>query len=230
VVEDDADIRELLLLRLTDEGFAVELGFDGFEGLEKCLTFRPSLLILDVMLPDMDGLELCRRLRSKAKFKDLPIIILTAMVEEAHRLAGFESGADDYMVKPFSFRELILRVKALLRRSQPLDLSQRDRGKLLTREGLVIDTEAHLVTFKGRSISLTAMEFRLLRYMAERSGRVLERSNLLEDVWGYNEENYARTVDTHMRRLRQKLGEAECLLETVRGVGYRFRAGKAEDS
>jgi two-component system phosphate regulon response regulator PhoB len=224
LIEDDSDIRELLTLHFRDQGYSIFTAADGLEGLEKCFVCHPSIIILDVMLPRLDGLELCRRLRSHKLFEIVPIIMLTAMAEEPSKLAGFESGADDYLSKPFSLKELSFRVRALLRRSSmALRPQEGSYGSLLKRGDLAIDTEAHQVTYKGKVISLTAMEFRLLRYMAERPGRVLERGNLLEDVWGYNEENYARTVDTHMRRLRQKLGEAENLLETVRGVGYRFR-------
>lgn len=225
VVEDEADIRELLLMRFQLDGFETLAAADGLEGLDKCLSFRPDVLILDLMLPRLDGLELCRRLRLDGRFQDLPIIMLTARAEEADRLAGFESGADDYLVKPFSLKELALRIKALLRRSRAGSAASGPEEKPLVFGPLSIDAEAHLVTWEGREIKLTAIEFKLLHYLAQRPGRVVERGRLLEDVWGYAVDNYARTVDTHMRRLRRKLGPAENFLETVRGVGYRFRAG-----
>ena len=227
VVEDEGDIRELVIMQLEAEGHLTAGAGDGLEGLEKCLSFRPDLLILDLMLPRLDGLALCRRLRSDGRFRNLPIIMLTARAEEADRLSGFESGADDYLVKPFSLKELALRVKALLRRStaETAEPSEPPGERKLEISGLSIDPQAHQVTWRGRPIHLTAIEFKLLHYLAQRPGRVLDRGRLLEEVWGYQEENYARTVDTHMRRLRAKLGEAEFLLETVRGVGYRFKAG-----
>jgi len=229
VVEDEEDILDLLLMTFTAEGFDVQGAEDGLTGLERCLSFRPDLLILDLMLPRLDGLELCRRLREDGRFRQLPIIMLTAKAEEADRLKGFETGADDYVVKPFSFKELVLRVKALLRRSRLGALGgpmgeRRDEEAVLRFGDLTIDHIAHRVSYKGREIGLTALEYKLLHYLASRSGMVLERGRLLEEVWGYQEDSYGRTVDTHMRRLRQKLGEAEACLETIRGVGYRFKS------
>ncbi len=225
VVEDEEDIRDLLLMHFKAE-FEVHAAGDGLEGLEKCLSLSPDLLILDLMLPRLDGLELCRRLRADGRFRRLPIIMLTARAEEADRLTGFETGADDYVLKPFSLKELTLRVKALLRRSRGGEETgeRRPEEAVLNIDGLVIDPAAYQVSYQGRPIVLTALEFRLLHYLAQRPGRVLERGQLLEAVWGYHEESYARTVDTHLRRLRQKLGDAEFFLETVRGVGYRFKA------
>ena len=227
VVEDEGDIRDLVTIHLEAEGYQLAGAEDGLEGLEKCLSFRPDLLILDLMLPRLDGLALCRRLRADGRFRNLPIIMLTARAEESDRLGGFESGADDYLTKPFSLKELALRVRALLRRSAPAEAepSRPREERQLEINGLIIDPLAHQVSWHGRPVNLTAMEFKLLHYLAQRPGRVLDRGRLLEEVWGYREENYARTVDTHMRRLRSKLGEAEQFLETVRGVGYRFKAG-----
>ncbi len=226
VVEDEPDIRDLVLMHLAAEGYEVSGAEDGLAGLERTLALNPDLLVLDLMLPRLDGLELCRRLRADRRYKQLPIIMLTARAEEADRLRGFESGADDYLVKPFSLKELALRIKALLRRSGAAEPEGgRPEEAVLRFDGLVIDPAAHEVAWQGRPVALTALEFRLLHYLAQRPGRVLGRGQLLEAVWGYQEENYARTVDTHLRRLRQKLGEAGKFLETVRGVGYRFKPG-----
>ncbi|UQZ90330.1 DNA-binding response regulator [Deltaproteobacteria bacterium Smac51] len=225
-VEDERDILDLLLMTFTAEGFEATGAEDGLSGLEKCVSLHPDILILDLMLPRLDGLELCRRLRHDGRFRQLPIIMLTARAEEADRLKGFETGADDYVVKPFSFKELVMRARALLRRSGAV-VSGGDSGRreeaVMRFGSLEIDHAARRVTFKGREISLTATEYKLLYYLAGRPGLVVERGQLLEEVWGYQEDSYARTIDTHMRRLRQKLGEAEVYLETIRGVGYRFK-------
>lgn len=229
-VEDESDILDLLLMTFIGEGFEAYGAEDGLSGLEQCLSLRPDILILDLMLPRLDGLELCRRLRSDGRFRSIPIIMLTAKAEEADRLRGFESGADDYVVKPFSFKELVMRAKALLRRSAggsaggSFGAVRQDTQEIMCFGDLVIDHVARRVSFQGRDISLTALEYRLLHYLAGHSGQVMERGRLLEEVWGYQEDSYGRTVDTHMRRLRQKLGPAEAHLETIRGVGYRFKA------
>lgn len=227
-VEDESDILDLLIMSFSSEGFEVQGAEDGLSGLEKCLAFRPDIVIMDLMLPRLDGLALCRRLRGDGRFRMLPIIMLTAKAEEADRLAGFESGADDYVVKPFSFKELVLRAKALLRRSRgisgELPVSAQGDKNVLCFGDLEINHKAHRVTYKGREIVLTALEYKLLHNLARNCGAVMERGRLLEEVWGYNEDSGARTVDTHMRRLRQKMGEADFFLETIRGVGYRFKS------
>ena len=224
-VEDESDILDLLMMTFTAEGFEVQGAADGLAGLERCLSFKPDLLILDLMLPRLDGLELCRRLREDGRFRQLPIIMLTAKAEEADRLKGFEMGADDYVVKPFSFKELVLRARALLRRSRGGPAVSNPSEKTVLNFGdLTIDHLAHRVTYQGREIALTALEYKLLHYLAAHRGMVLERGQLLEEVWGYQEDTSGRTVDTHMRRLRQKLGPAEAYLETIRGVGYRFKS------
>lgn len=223
VVEDEADIRDLLLMTLEGAGFEAFGAADGLEGLEKCLTLKPGCLVLDLMLPRLDGLELCRRLRLDGRFRALPIIMLTARAEEGDRLRGFETGADDYVVKPFSFKELVLRVKALLRRSAAAGAPAAEAGDGPLNFGpLAIDHGARRVTLNGRDLALTALEYKLLHYLASRPGLVMERGRLLEDVWGYQDDTSGRTVDTHVRRLRQKLGPAGACVETIRGAGYRF--------
>jgi two-component system phosphate regulon response regulator PhoB len=185
-----------------------------------------DLVILDVMLPGMDGLEVCRMLRQAERTRNIPIIMLTAKGEEVDRIVGFEMGADDYVAKPFSPRELLLRVKAILRRGKPAD----DKKELLEAGDLAVDLPRHQVTVRGKEVEVTAMEFKLLVLLMERKGRVQSRETLLGDVWGMNSVDvFTRTVDTHIKRLREKLGRAGKFIETVVGVGYRFRWEDDED-
>ena len=220
IVEDDTDIQQLLAFNFETAGFETITASDGREGLDKARRHSPSLVILDLMLPGMDGFEVCKSLKRDAETARTPVIMLTARGEEVDRIVGLELGADDYVVKPFSFRELLLRVKAVLRRLTPDAPSAR---AVLERDGLCVDMEAHKVTSNSQEIVLTATEFKLLADLFSTSGRVRTRDQLLTSVWGYEFEGYARTVDTHIRRLRQKLGDHAELIETVRGVGYRFK-------
>ena len=218
VVDDEPDARELIEVNLKGTGFDVLSAASGRQALEKARAALPALVLLDVMLPEVDGLEVCRCLRRDARTSFIPIIMLTARAAEIDRVLGLELGADDYITKPFSPRELILRVKNLLKRqAAPSEAAQQIRFA-----GLVIDRSRHSVTYKGKPLELTLTEFKLVSVLAERKGRVQSREQLLKDVWGYNTFIDTRTVDTHMRRLRDKLGEAAALLDTVRGVGYRF--------
>ena len=219
VVEDEEDILDLVSFNLRQAGFKVIQAREGLEGLRLAQTHGPGLVVLDLMLPGLDGKEISRRLRQGENTRNIPVVMLTALATETDRVIGFEIGADDYITKPFSPRELVLRVKAVLRRTQP---RPKPTG-MVSREGLVIDPSRHLVEIKGRRIELTATEFRLLHHLASRPGKVQSREYLLEKVWGYDYDGYARTVDTHVRRLRKKLGSAGELIETVRGVGYRFK-------
>ena len=192
---------------------------DGPSGLERAKKERPDLIILDLMLPGMDGKDVCRAIKSNSLTQSIPILMLTAKTEEMDRVIGFELGADDYVTKPFSPRELILRVKAILRRKEsPLDDQQ-----VIQIDDLLIDRERHRVTIKDRSVHLTHTEFKLLVELVSRRGRIQTREHLLNKVWGYTYEGYARTVDTHIRRLREKLGSCGDYIETLRGIGYRFR-------
>lgn len=217
VVDDEPEAVELLEFNLAQAGFTVSSAQDGREALSKARAELPQLIILDLMLPEVDGLEVCKMLRRDDTTARIPIIMLTAKASEVDRVLGLELGADDYVTKPFSPRELVLRVKKILERSA----GRQEEG--VTRFGdLVIDTPRHQVTWKGTAIELTATEFKLLKVLAERKGRVQSRDQLLRDVWDYNSMVDTRTVDTHMRRLRDKLGEASLYLDTVRGVGYRF--------
>lgn len=219
VVEDEKDILDVVDFNLHQAGFKVFRAQDGGEGLGLAQRERPDLVVLDLMLPGMDGKEVCRRLKQGQETRHIPVLMLTALSSETDRIIGFEIGADDYLTKPFSPRELVLRVQAILRRYQ----DQEEAAAPLKLGDLLIDPERHLARAGGRELDLTATEFKLLHHLASRAGRVQTRQMLLERVWGYAYEGYARTVDTHVRRLRKKLGESSSRIETVRGMGYRFR-------
>ena len=218
VIEDENDIRQLLRFNLEREGFAVLEAADGLGGLHMATSELPDLVVLDLMLPGMDGCDVCRRLKAQPVTAAIPVLMLTARGEEVDRIVGLTLGADDYVVKPFSVRELVLRIRAILRRG-----SRPGTGTALGRGALLLDVEAHRVTLDGQEVALTATEFRLLEDLMRHAGAVRTREQLLNAVWGYSFEGYARTVDTHVRRLRAKLGEEAAALETVRGVGYRLR-------
>jgi two-component system phosphate regulon response regulator PhoB len=218
VVDDEPDAVELIEVNLKGAGFDVLTASNGRQALEKVRSAVPALVVLDVMLPEMDGLEVCKSLRRDSKMAAIPIIMLTARAAEIDRVIGLELGADDYITKPFSPRELVLRVRNLLKRQTPPS----ERAQQIQFAGIVIDRARHSVTYKGKPLDLTVTEFKLVTLLAERRGRVQSREQLLKDVWGYNTFIDTRTVDTHMRRLRDKLGDAAKLLDTVRGVGYRF--------
>jgi two-component system phosphate regulon response regulator PhoB len=218
VVEDEPEAVELVEFNLKQAGYNVSTAADGAEALKKARAQTPDLIVLDVMLPEMDGFEICKTLRLDAATAKVPIIMLTAKAAEIDRVLGLELGADDYLTKPFSPRELMLRVKKILARSQT-----EEKPKEQIRFGdLLIDLPRHLASWKGKAIELTATEFKLLTILAQRAGRVQSRDQLLRDVWEYDSLIDTRTVDTHMRRLREKIGAAAKHLETVRGVGYRF--------
>ena len=218
VVDDEPDALELIQYNLKAGGYDVVTAADGEEALKKARATNPALVILDVMLPEVDGLEVCKRLRREPATAAVPIIMLTAKAGEIDRVLGLELGADDYVTKPFSPRELVLRVKALLRRRTPAEPEPEN----MDFTGLRIDIPRHEVIVEGKRVDLTATEFKLLTVLAERRGRVQSREALLRDVWEYDNFIDTRTVDTHMRRLRDKLGDAARYLDTVRGVGYRF--------
>lgn len=222
VVEDEKDIADLVEYHLRQSGFKVIQADSGPSGLEQARRLRPALIVLDLMLPGMDGRDVCRSLKSDPATRNIPVVMLTAKAEEVDRIVGFELGADDYVTKPFSPRELVLRVKAILRRRTEVEAGE----KVIQVEGLSIDVDRHVVSLKGKPIPLTSTEFKLLYELASHRGRVKTRQYLLDRVWGYTYEGYARTVDTHIRRLREKLGPAGDWIETIRGVGYRFREEK----
>ncbi len=223
VVEDEPDVAELVAFHLQRRGHRPHVVHDA-ETAWRCIQqAAPDLVVLDLMLPgEVDGVELCRRIRRTPQTASLPVVMVTARDEEVDRVVGFEVGADDYVSKPFSPRELVLRIEAVLRRS--LGAGSGGGGEGVMRLGpLHIDLPGHRVEVDGEPVALTALEFRLLVWLAQRSGRVQSREQLLEHVWGYAPGVGSRTVDTHVRRLRGKLGRAAELLETVRGVGYRMR-------
>jgi len=223
VIEDEVDLATTVEYNLRAEGFQVRLAHSGRQGLANAMAEPlPDVIVLDLMLPDLSGTEICRRLRDQERTRDIPIIMCTAKGEEIDRVVGFEVGADDYIVKPFSVREMILRIRALLRRA---DATRRVEGEpSLIRFGrLKIDRDAHRAWVDEGEIGLTALEFRLLHAFMSRRGRVQTREALLSDVWGIEADVTTRTVDTHVKRLREKLGEAGMYIETLRGVGYRFK-------
>jgi two-component system phosphate regulon response regulator PhoB len=218
VVDDEPETIELVEFNLRQAGFDVSSAADGEEALKKARTQLPSLIVLDLMLPEVDGLEVCKMLRRDPATAAIPIIMLTAKAAELDRVLGLELGADDYVTKPFSPRELVLRIKKLLDRGR----AKTDEPETMKFGDLLIDIPRHLVTVRGKGIEVTATEFKLLTVLAQRASRVQSRDALLRDVWEYNSLVDTRTVDTHMRRLREKLGHAAKHLDTVRGVGYRF--------
>lgn len=221
VVDDERDITALVAYHLAKEGYRVSTASTGPEALQAAGQERPDLVVLDLMLPGLSGYEVLQELRRREDTREVGVVVLTARREEGDRIKGLELGADDYLVKPFSPQELVLRIGAVLRR---LDSPAVTSGSIFTAGPLVIDRGAHRVSVAGRDIELTATEFGLLALLAERRGRVQSRSELLESVWKANPDIQTRTVDMHVQRLRAKLGPAASFLETVRGVGYRFRA------
>jgi len=222
IVEDEKDILNLIEWHLRAEEYCVLKTKDGIKGLNLAVEQLPDLIILDLMLPGMDGLQICKALKKNAKTENIPVVMLTAKGEEIDRIVGLELGADDYMVKPFSPRELTLRVRAILKRLDPKQESP-DATKLKYKE-LLIDMDSYRVWIQEKEISLTVTEFKLLQELLQNKGRVRTRDQLLDRVWGYQFDGYARTVDTHVRRLRKKLGDEYAgAIETVRGIGYRFK-------
>jgi two-component system phosphate regulon response regulator PhoB len=222
VIDDEKDLLELVRYNLTKEGYDVIAAQKGEAGLEIAFQHKPDLILLDVMMPGMDGLEVCRRLRGDERTGRIPLIMLTARGAESDRVVGLELGADDYVTKPFSPRELIARVRAVMRR-----VHAAAEPREVRRHGdLVLDSARHEVTYRGKPIPLTATEFRILEYLLSRPGRVLSRSDILESALGDDVAVTDRTVDVHVTAIRRKLGRAGELLETVRGFGYRFREEK----
>lgn len=219
IIEDDRDIVETLEYNLKKEGYKISKSYDGLSGVKAAENKLPSLVLLDLMLPGLDGLEVCKRMKRNPKTSQIPIVMLTAKGAETDKIVGLEVGADDYITKPFSFKELIARVKAVLRRYEKPPHAP---ALILKFNDLEIDAERHEVKAAGKLIDLTAKEFQLLHYLAENKGRVFSRDRLLDSVWGIDVAIETRTVDVHMRRLREKLGKAGKHLLTLRGVGYKF--------
>ena len=219
VIEDEKDIQELLQLYLKREGYEVQIARDGEAGLRKASQEHHDLVLLDLMLPRVDGLEICRNLRSRPQTADLPIIMITAKAEEADRIVGLEMGADDYITKPFSPREVMARVKAIFRRLE------KPRAKEIKREygGIALDPSKHEVTYRGKSHSLTSKEFKLLDYFLSNRGLVLTRDTLLNEIWGYDYFGTTRTVDVHVAHLRHKFQILNKSLVSIKGLGYKLR-------
>ena len=218
IVEDEPDLRDTLKYNLENEGLSVEAFSNGEDFLSSVDKNIPNLVILDLMLPGVSGLDVCRELRSNENYDGIGIVMLTAKSEEIDRIVGFELGADDYVTKPFSVRELILRVKVLLKKRTDDGANE----QILEFGPILMNLDAHEVSIDGKIVNLTALEFKLLKHLLKRKGRVQTRDQLLGDVWGYSSEVTTRTVDTHIKRLREKLGEPGDLIQTIRGVGYRF--------
>jgi two-component system phosphate regulon response regulator PhoB len=221
IIEDESDVADLLTLNLRKAGFRTSTAADGASGLQKARDARPDFIILDLMLPKMPGLEVCKILKGDTATSPIPILMLTAKAEEIDRIVGLEFGADDYVTKPFSPREIVLRIRAILRRGQTPTES-------LKAGSISIDPARHEVRVNGKQVHLTSIEFKLLQKLMQRRGRVQDRDRLLNEVWGYEAVIDTRTVDTHVRRLREKLGKAGDVIETVRGFGYRLRENYRE--
>jgi DNA-binding response OmpR family regulator len=224
IIEDEKDIRDLLQHYLKKEGYAVQGAEDGDSGLRKLAKERYDLVLLDLMLPRMDGLEVCRVLRSQAQTADLPVIMLTAKGEETDRIVGLELGADDYITKPFSPREVVARVKAIFRRVE------KPKGKEVKHEygGISLDLLRYEVSYKGKVLSLTSKEFKLLEFFLGNQGRVLSRDLLLNEIWGYDYFGTTRTVDVHVAHLRQKFPVLNRSLVSIKGLGYKLQEEPAK--
>jgi two-component system phosphate regulon response regulator PhoB len=218
IVDDERDLVRLLEFNLQQAGFETAAAYAGVEALEKVRQRVPDLVVLDLMLPDIPGTEVCRQIKASPRTRHVPVLMLTARTDEVDRVVGFEVGADDFVTKPFSVRELVLRIRAILRRGGGADADQAREQVGPIR----VDPAAHRAYVDGEEIALTALEFRLLTTFMSRLGRVQTREALLQDVWGVSSDLQTRTVDTHVKRLREKLGAGRDLIETVRGIGYRM--------
>jgi len=218
IVDDERDLVRLLEFNLQEAGFETAAAYRGEEALQKAKQRTPHLIVLDLMLPDIPGNEVCRQLRANPRTRHVPVLMLTARTDEVDRVVGFEVGADDFVTKPFSVRELVLRIRAILRRGGGAEADEaRDEVGPIR-----VDPGAHRAYVDGQEVALTALEFKLLSTFMSRLGRVQTRESLLQDVWGVSSDLQTRTVDTHVKRLREKLGSGRDLIETVRGVGYRM--------
>ena len=219
LIDDEKDLIELVRYNLEKEGYDVIAATDGGSGLEVVRKHRPDLVVLDLMMPGLDGLQVCQQLRSDPRSARVPVIMLTAKATEADRVVGLELGADDYITKPFSPREVVARVKAVLRRSMPGP----EERQLIRSGDLAIDLSGHEVTFRGQRVTLTATEFRILEFLAGRPGRVFSRDEIIDAALGNETAVFDRTVDVHITAIRRKLGQGAEQIETVRGFGYKFR-------
>lgn len=218
VIDDEEDILELICFQLNKEGYRVLQAKNGQEGLKLALQEKPNLVVLDIMLPDLNGIEILKRLKYQRQSQGTAVLMLTAKGEELDRVLGFELGAEDYVTKPFSVRELLLRIRAILSRLSSAPVT----GTVLECDGISLDTVGYEVRVNDTPLKLTTTEFNLLSFLLENRGRVVTRDQLLDKVWGYNYGGMTRTVDTHVQRLREKLGEQGACLQTIRGVGYKL--------
>ena len=224
IVEDDPDIAEMISYNLGKEGYSIVLTDNGEDAVARAQKEHPAIIILDLMLPGMDGMEVCRTLKQADETRHMPIIMLSARSQETDKVVGLELGADDYVTKPFSPRELIARIRAVLRRGSTHNIGGTvDTGQVVRSGEVEIDSLRHRVTVSGTEVALTSTEFKLLEFLAQRPGKAITRQQILDSVFGYSSDVYDRTVDTHIKTLRKKLGQAKGCIETVRGVGYRFR-------
>jgi two-component system alkaline phosphatase synthesis response regulator PhoP len=223
VIDDEKDLIELVRYNLEREGFDVIASADGPSGLDIARQHKPDLIVLDLMMPGMDGLEVCRQLRSDSRTSQLPVIMLSAKAAEADRIVGLELGSDDYITKPFSPRELVARIKAVMRRSA----MQESQGLVIRHGELSIDVNRHEVLCQGNPVALTATEFRILHFLASRPGRVLARDEIIDAALGRNAAVFDRTIDVHITAIRKKLGKGGDQIETIRGFGYKFRDASA---
>ncbi len=234
LIDDEPDLQRLVVFNLKEAGFEAHAVGTGADGIASALKNRPAVVILDLMLPDIPGAEVCRRMRLDPSLADVPIMMLTARGDEYDRVLGFEVGADDYVVKPFSVRELVLRVRAVMRRANERQAARTspvvDTSKRLAWRGLEVDLVHHRVYADGAELALRPLEFKLIAVLLEAPGRVFTRAQLLEEVWGTTGDLHTRTVDTHVRRLREKLGSYGEAVETVHCVGYRLRDVRKEDA
>lgn len=217
VVDDEKDLRDLIAIQLEKEGYYVKKAKDGLVAMKKAMRSKPDLIVLDIMMPNMDGYAVCKELKNDVRTADVPILFLSAKSDPNERVLGFESGADDYLDKPFSMKELSLRVSAILKRA-----TKEAKPALIEIGGFSLDKSQLKLYLEGEEIELTSTEFKLLLALSESPGTTLEREFLLNKVWGYNENVQTRTLDTHMKRLRKKLGSESPRVETIRGIGYRF--------
>jgi two-component system phosphate regulon response regulator PhoB len=220
IVDDEPDVTELIKYKLEQEGYRCEVLNEPLKFVGRAREFQPDLILLDIMMPDLNGMQLCHIAKADSVMKQIPIIFLTARNEAEDRVKGLEAGADDYVSKPFNTRELLLRVDKVLSRSSQASIVENVPTRIQI-GGVILDEETHQVIVDGEEVTLTATEFRLLKLLMERKGRVQSRENLLKNVWNYDSEIETRTVDTHVRRLREKLGAYAGMIKTMRGVGYR---------
>jgi len=222
IIDDEKDIVETIEYNLKKEGFSVHKSFDGINGLRLIKEINPDLVVLDLMLPGMSGIEVCKAAKKNDKTSKIPIIMLTAKKQEVDKIVGLEVGADDYIVKPFSMKELIARIKAILRRYISIPKGEKAKSMIVFSD-VKIDLDQHEVAVKGKPVELSAKEFKLLEFLATNKNKVFSRERLLDDVWGIQAEVETRTVDVHVKRLREKLGRSGDHIQTIRGFGYKFK-------